>query len=50
MKYHKEKILKHSAWLALYAAIAIGALIGLVYSIANGVGGAGIFISLLIYC
>lgn len=47
MKYHKEKILKHSAWLALYAAIAIGALIGLVYSIANGVGGAGVFISLL---
>lgn len=47
MKYHKEQMLKHGGWLALYAVIAIGALIGLIYSIINSTGGAGIFIPLV---
>ena len=46
MKYHKEQILKHSGWLALYSVIAIGALVGLIYAITSNAG-VGIVIPIL---
>lgn len=47
MKYHKDQMLKHGGLSILFLALAIGALVGFVYTLANGGGGAGIFISLL---
>lgn len=47
MKYHKEQMFKHGAWLALFAVLAIGALVGLIYVISDDIGGAAIFICLL---
>lgn len=47
MKYQKDKMIKQGAWLALYAAIAIGSVVGLVYCIVAEGGGVGVILSII---
>lgn len=47
MKYHIEQMLKYGGGLVFCTVIAIGTLFGLIYAITTSVGGAGIFISLM---
>ena len=42
MKYHKQKIRKHSLWIAFHGVFALGSLIGLGFLLTEGAEGIGI--------